>query len=233
MAGLRCGEVSRAAFDTVLGPKGTFAYERATSRPSRTRCTTQASGYTAAIDGRNNGDLAPLTIRGGDVTACDHELSIAHQILHGGIDRRLRIELRHRELFRLARLRGDARRAADVIGIPFYVWDLSDRFHEDVVEDFMDEYAAGRTPNPCLRCNEKIKFAAVLDRALALGFDAVELHVNGIVRVVVPLRLAAQPQPVGRARLGGEHHVEGLGRRRGAQGEDQGGGRQQGLAEHR
>jgi tRNA-specific 2-thiouridylase len=67
----------------------------------------------------------------------------------------------------------DARRAADVIGIPFYVWDLSDRFHEDVVEDFMDEYAAGRTPNPCLRCNEKIKFAAVLDRAIGLGFDAV------------------------------------------------------------
>ncbi|MFN8194610.1 MAG: tRNA 2-thiouridine(34) synthase MnmA [Nocardioidaceae bacterium] len=67
----------------------------------------------------------------------------------------------------------DARRAADVIGIPFYVWDLSDRFHEDVVEDFMSEYAAGRTPNPCLRCNERIKFAAVLDRALGLGFDAV------------------------------------------------------------
>jgi tRNA-uridine 2-sulfurtransferase len=67
----------------------------------------------------------------------------------------------------------DARRAADVIGIPFYVWDLSERFHQDVVVDFMDEYAAGRTPNPCLRCNEKIKFAAVLDRALALGYDAV------------------------------------------------------------
>jgi tRNA-specific 2-thiouridylase len=41
------------------------------------------------------------------------------------------------------------------------------------VEDFMAEYSAGRTPNPCLRCNEKIKFAAVLDRAIALGFDAV------------------------------------------------------------
>jgi tRNA-specific 2-thiouridylase len=67
----------------------------------------------------------------------------------------------------------DARRAADVIGIPFYVWDLADRFHEDVVDDFVAEYAAGRTPNPCLRCNEKIKFSAVLDRALALGFDAV------------------------------------------------------------
>src|SRR5436190_4356347 len=67
----------------------------------------------------------------------------------------------------------DARRAADVIGAPFYVWDLAERFREDVVDDFVAEYAAGRTPNPCLRCNEKIKFAAVLDRALALGFDAV------------------------------------------------------------
>jgi tRNA-specific 2-thiouridylase len=67
----------------------------------------------------------------------------------------------------------DARRAADVLGIPFYVWDLAERFHEDVVDDFVAEYAAGRTPNPCLRCNEKIKFAAVLDKAVALGFDAV------------------------------------------------------------
>jgi tRNA-specific 2-thiouridylase len=67
----------------------------------------------------------------------------------------------------------DARRAADVIGIPFYVWDMAQRFARDVVDDFVAEYAAGRTPNPCLRCNEKIKFAAVLDRALALGFDAV------------------------------------------------------------
>jgi tRNA-specific 2-thiouridylase len=77
----------------------------------------------------------------------------------------------------------DARRAADVIGIPFYVWDMSDRFHEDVVEDFMAEYASGRTPNPCLRCNEKIKFAAVLDRAVALGFDAVATgHYAQLVR---------------------------------------------------
>src|SRR6201993_1960435 len=67
----------------------------------------------------------------------------------------------------------DARRAADVIGIPFYVWDMAERFRDDVVEPFVADYAAGRTPNPCLRCNEKIKFAAVLDRALALGFDAV------------------------------------------------------------
>jgi tRNA-uridine 2-sulfurtransferase len=67
----------------------------------------------------------------------------------------------------------DARRAADLLGIPFYVWDVAETFRRDVVDDFVAEYAAGRTPNPCVRCNERIKFAAVLDRALALGFDAV------------------------------------------------------------
>ncbi len=67
----------------------------------------------------------------------------------------------------------DAWRAADLLGIPFYVWDMSEEFAADVVDDFLAEYAAGRTPNPCLRCNERIKFAAVLDRAVALGFDAV------------------------------------------------------------
>lgn len=67
----------------------------------------------------------------------------------------------------------DARRAADTLDIPFYVWDLSAQFRADVVEDFVAEYRAGRTPNPCLRCNESIKFAAVLARGLALGFDAV------------------------------------------------------------
>jgi tRNA-specific 2-thiouridylase len=68
---------------------------------------------------------------------------------------------------------GDARRAADVLGIPYYVWDLSERFEETVVADFLSEYAAGRTPNPCVRCNEHIKFEALLDKAVALGFDAV------------------------------------------------------------
>lgn len=67
----------------------------------------------------------------------------------------------------------DARRAADILGIPFYVWDFAERFSEEVVESFVGEYAAGRTPNPCMTCNEKIKFEALLDRAMALGFDAV------------------------------------------------------------
>ncbi|MDI9895294.1 tRNA 2-thiouridine(34) synthase MnmA [Rhodococcus sp. IEGM 1381] len=85
---------------------------------------------------------------------------------------------------------GDARRAADVLGIPFYVWDFADRFKEDVIDDFVASYAAGETPNPCLRCNEKIKFSALSDRALALGFDAVatghyaQLH-DGVLRRAV------------------------------------------------
>ena len=67
----------------------------------------------------------------------------------------------------------DARRVCDLLDVPYYVWDFSEEFAETVVADFLSEYEAGRTPNPCLRCNEKIKFAALLDRALALGFDAV------------------------------------------------------------
>ncbi|ORM29175.1 tRNA 2-thiouridine(34) synthase MnmA [Williamsia sp. 1135] len=68
---------------------------------------------------------------------------------------------------------GDARRAADVLGIPFYVWDFADRFKDDVIDEFVAAYAAGQTPNPCLTCNEKIKFSALSERAVALGFDAV------------------------------------------------------------
>ncbi len=68
---------------------------------------------------------------------------------------------------------GDARRAADILGIPYYVWDMSEKFEDTVIADFVSEYEAGRTPNPCVRCNEFIKFEALLDKARALGFDAV------------------------------------------------------------
>ena len=55
----------------------------------------------------------------------------------------------------LARDADDARRAADVLGIPFYVWDFAQRFREDVIDDFVAAYAAGETPNPCLSCNRR------------------------------------------------------------------------------
>ena len=67
---------------------------------------------------------------------------------------------------------GDARRVADVLDIPFYVWDFADRFKQAVIDDFVSSYARGETPNPCVRCNEQIKFSALAARALALGFDA-------------------------------------------------------------
>ena len=66
----------------------------------------------------------------------------------------------------------DARRVADTLGIPFYVWDLVDQFEQAVLADFAAEYARGRTPNPCVRCNQRVKVAGLLDRARALGFDA-------------------------------------------------------------
>src|SRR5918999_4258694 len=65
----------------------------------------------------------------------------------------------------------DARRVADVLGIPFYVLNFADRFEEKVIANFHADYAAGRTPNPCIRCNQWIKFDALYERAQALGAD--------------------------------------------------------------
>jgi tRNA-specific 2-thiouridylase len=117
----------------------------------------------AMSGGVDSAVAAALAVDAGhDVTGVHLALSPDRQTLRSGARGCCSVEDSH-----------DARRVADELGIPFYVWDLADRFTEDVVDDFVAEYAAGRTPNPCLRCNEKIKFSAVLDRARALGFDAV------------------------------------------------------------
>ncbi len=65
----------------------------------------------------------------------------------------------------------DARRAAQTLDIPFYVVDLQETFRREVVEDCLGAYVAGRTPNPCVRCNESMKFKYLLGKALALGAD--------------------------------------------------------------
>jgi tRNA-specific 2-thiouridylase len=77
----------------------------------------------------------------------------------------------------------DARRVADVLGIRFYVLNFADRFEGTVVADFHADYAAGRTPNPCVRCNQWIKFDALLDRARQL--DARLLATGHYARVEV------------------------------------------------
>src|SRR6266540_3878375 len=67
----------------------------------------------------------------------------------------------------------DAAAVAERVGFDFEVVDMSDRFERTVLADFFDEHRAGRTPNPCVRCNEHIKFRAFLERANELGFDRV------------------------------------------------------------
>jgi tRNA-specific 2-thiouridylase len=67
----------------------------------------------------------------------------------------------------------DAREVAETAGFPFEVVDLTDVFEERVVADYVAGLEAGRTPNPCVRCNERIKFGAFLERARALGADFV------------------------------------------------------------
>ena len=67
----------------------------------------------------------------------------------------------------------DARRVAHHLGIPHYVYDVEDEFTRDVIDDFVSEYARGRTPNPCVRCNSNTKFRDLLARGRLLGCDAV------------------------------------------------------------
>ena len=65
----------------------------------------------------------------------------------------------------------DARVACDVLGIPHYVIDYREVFKREVIEPFAESYLHGRTPNPCVNCNEKVKFAPLLERAVALNAD--------------------------------------------------------------
>lgn len=67
----------------------------------------------------------------------------------------------------------DARRVAAQLGIPHHVFNLADDFEAAVVGPYVESYAAGETPNPCVECNRAIKFGRLLERAVALGFDAV------------------------------------------------------------
>jgi tRNA-specific 2-thiouridylase len=65
----------------------------------------------------------------------------------------------------------DARAAADVLGVRHYVLNMEREFAEGVIDHFVSEYAQGRTPNPCLECNDKVKFRPLMEQAMALGAD--------------------------------------------------------------
>ena len=77
----------------------------------------------------------------------------------------------------------DARRVAAAINIPHYILNLERQFDEQVVSNFVHEYASGRTPLPCARCNSDLKFATLLDRARGFGAEAVATgHYARVVR---------------------------------------------------
>ena len=69
--------------------------------------------------------------------------------------------------------RNDARVVAGRLGIPYYVVDFREEFERGVISNFVSEYMQGRTPNPCVACNSKVKFGVLLDRASELGADYV------------------------------------------------------------
>jgi tRNA-specific 2-thiouridylase len=76
----------------------------------------------------------------------------------------------------------DARRAARRLGIPFYVANVEERFAERVIAPFVEDYLAGRTPNPCVACNSRVKFAWLLSRARALGAKLATGHYARVER---------------------------------------------------
>jgi len=67
----------------------------------------------------------------------------------------------------------DARRVSDMLGIPHYLFDVEEDFTRDVIDDFVAEYARGRTPNPCVRCNSNTKFQDLMQRGRRLGCDGI------------------------------------------------------------
>ena len=78
----------------------------------------------------------------------------------------------------------DARMVAQTIGIPYYVMNFKKEFKDLVIQDFVQEYSLGHTPNPCIRCNRYVKWEALLRRCLALGADYIATgHYARVVRL--------------------------------------------------
>ena len=85
----------------------------------------------------------------------------------------------------------DARRVCDLLGIPYYVLNLREEFRREVIDPFVREYSTGRTPNPCILCNEHLKFRALLRRADELGAEGIATGHYAVIR----------RDPTGRIRL--------------------------------
>jgi len=77
----------------------------------------------------------------------------------------------------------DARRVARILGIPFYVFDLRSEYQSEVLDYFRQQYLSGRTPNPCVRCNRRVKLGALVEKARASGIEFDYLATGHYARV--------------------------------------------------
>jgi len=81
---------------------------------------------------------------------------------------------------------GDAKRAAEILGIPHYVLDFAKDINDYIIDDFTNEYLSGRTPNPCVRCNQHLKFGTLYKKVMAMGADYLatghyaKIHYNSV-----------------------------------------------------
>lgn len=118
---------------------------------------------------KKNSKRVLIAMSGGVDSATAAALLQEHGYVCGGAMLRL---YRDPEVDRLsARNAEDARRVAARLGMEFHLLDETERFSSCVMQKFIDEYCAGRTPNPCIDCNRELKFGALLDRALEMGYD--------------------------------------------------------------
>src|SRR5260370_8901565 len=89
----------------------------------------------------------------------------------------------------------DARRVADKLDIPYYVLNFKEVFEDKVIKDFVQTYASGRTPNPCIRCNQFIKFDALLVKARQLAAQYVPTGHYAPIAHGAPNRLRKPSDP--------------------------------------
>ncbi len=111
----------------------------------------------------------------GGVDSCTAAAMLAeqgHDVV--GITMRVVADEEHRSVFQpccSARMAEDARQVADTLGFPHYTLNLVEKFESQVIGDFTNEYLSGRTPNPCVRCNQRLKFGTLYKKAIELGAE--------------------------------------------------------------
>lgn len=111
----------------------------------------------------------------GGVDSCTAAAMLAeqgHDVV--GITMRVVADEEHRSVFQpccSAQMAEDARQVADTLGFPHYTLNLVEKFDSQVIGDFTSEYLSGRTPNPCVRCNQRLKFGTLYKKAIELGAE--------------------------------------------------------------